>query len=297
MTLTPSRPTPGLTPRPAHAPAETGVAANRRRWDARARIHVEDRTGFYGVDAFRRAAGPEPEAFDDLDRAALGPVEGLRIAHLQCHFGLDTLRLERLGARPEGLDFSPVAIAAARRLAAEAGLSARFHEADVRDAAAVMGPARFDLVFVTWGAMSWLPELTRWAGQAAALLVPGGRLFLQDAHPAAEQLDLTARGLVPSFDWRTPADAPLRFHDPATYTGDDAPLPPEPDHNWIHPISDIVTALLSAGLEIRSMSEHDTLVWDMWPGLTEKGPDGLWRLPEGHVRVPLSLTVTAAKPA
>ena len=45
------------------------------------------------------------------------------------------------------------------------------------------------------------------------------------------------------------------------------------------------------------MSEHDTLVWDMWPGLTEKGPDGLWRLPEGHVRVPLSLTVTAAKPA
>lgn len=276
--------------------ADAGVAANRRRWDARARIHVADRTGFYGVEAFRKGAAPEAAPFGDIDRDALGPVAGLRIAHLQCHFGLDTLRLARQGAVAEGLDFSPAAIAAARRLAAETGIPARFHEADVRDAAAVMGPGRFDLVYITWGTISWLPELTRWAAQIAALLVPGGRLFFRDAHPAAEQLDLTARGLVPCFDWRTPEGAPLRFHDQASYTGDAAALPTEPDHNWIHPVSDLATALLSAGLEIRSMTEHDALVWDIWPGLTRKGPDGLWRLPEGHVRTPLSLTVTARKP-
>lgn len=295
--MTASRPRPSAPPPAgpevgAATGAEPGVAANRRRWDARARIHAQDRTGFYGVDDF--LAGRIRLEGVDLD--LLGPVDGLRIAHLQCHIGLDTLTLARMGAAIEGLDFSPVALAAARRLAERAGLSARFHEADVRDAAAVMGPGRFDRVFVTWGAIGWLPELTRWAAQVAALLVPGGRLHLQDVHPAAEQLDLTPRGLVPCFDWRTPADAPLRFHETTTYTGDAEALPAEPDHNWIHPLSDIVTALLDAGLEIRALREDDILVWDMFPGLTRQGGDGLWRLPEGHVRTPLSFALTAAKP-
>ena len=46
----------------------------------------------------------------DRLRAVAG---GLRIAHLQCHIGIDTLCLARRGASCVGLDFSPKAIAAA----------------------------------------------------------------------------------------------------------------------------------------------------------------------------------------
>ncbi|MDF2232476.1 class I SAM-dependent methyltransferase [Albimonas sp. CAU 1670] len=269
------------------------LAANLARWNARAEIHMADRTGFYDVEGV--VAGTR--TFEGVSDADLGPVEGLRIAHVQCHFGLDSLILARKGAVVEGLDFSPVAIEGARALAAQTGLPATFHLGDAMRAAEVMGAGRFDMVFVTWGTICWLPDVFAWGAQVAALLKPGGRLFFRDGHPAAQALDPVDGRLVPCFDWRTAREAPLRFEEETTYTGDADALPPVADHEWIHPVSDIVMALLRAGLRLDGIEEHDFLVWDMWPGVTERGEDGLWRLPPGQVRVPLSLTVRASRPA
>ena len=67
---------------------------------------------------------------------SLATSRGLRVLHLQCHFGVDTLKLAQRGASVVGLDFSPAAIEAARELASELGLagSARFVLADLYDA-------------------------------------------------------------------------------------------------------------------------------------------------------------------
>ena len=275
------------------AAAEAAVAANLARWNARAEIHIADRTGFYDVEGV--VAGTR--GFEGVSDADLGPVAGLRIAHVQCHFGLDSLILARKGAVVEGLDFSPVAIEGARALAAKTGLPASFHLGDALDAARVMGAGRFDMVFVTWGTICWLPDVHAWAAQVAALLKPGGRLFFRDGHPFAQMLDPVEGRLVPCFDWRTPRGAPLRFEEETTYNGDGTALPAVADHEWIHPLSDILGGLIAAGMRIEGVEEHDFLVWDMWPGFTAKGSDGLWRLPAGAPRVPLSLTVRASKPA
>ncbi len=50
-------------------------------------------------------------------------------------------------------------------------------------------PAAFDMVFVTWGAISWLPDLRRWAEIVAHFLMPGGSLYLAEGHPAAMVFD------------------------------------------------------------------------------------------------------------
>ena len=71
-----------------------------------------------------------------------------------------------------GLDFSAPAIAAARQLTAELHLESRAHfvQADLYDAPkAVPEPHGFDLVFVTWGAICWLPDIRRWAEIVANL--------------------------------------------------------------------------------------------------------------------------------
>lgn len=288
---------PATAPCPARGAAQGSapdpIAANLARWNARAAIHLADRTGFYDVAGV--LAGTR--GLEGVDEAELGPLAGLRIAHLQCHFGLDSLILARMGARVEGLDFSPVAVEAARALADRAGLPARFHLGDVQRAAEVLGPGRFDMVFATFGTICWLPDIGAWGAQAAALLKPGGRLFFRDSHPQAQALDPQDGRLVPCFDWRTPREAPLRFDEAQTYTGDAEPLPPVGDHEWIHPVSDIVMSLIGAGLRLDAIEEGDSLVWDMWPGLTRQDPDGLWRLPPEHVRVPLCLTIRASRPA
>ena len=78
--------------------------------------------------------------------------------HLQCHFGLDILILAWEGAVATGLDFSPAAIAEARRLAAEIGVAADFVCTDVYDAPQVVD-GEFNIVFTTGVRSAWLPDI------------------------------------------------------------------------------------------------------------------------------------------
>ena len=141
---------------------------NRRNWNDRAAIHVKDEAGGYRVAEFLAGA----DNLNDTEHEEIGDVAGLRIAHLQCHFGIDTLCLARRGASCVGLDFSPVAIAAAREMQAKTGLDASFVEGDVYDARALID-GDFDMVYVTWGAIGWLPDISRWAQVVGSLLKPG----------------------------------------------------------------------------------------------------------------------------
>lgn len=106
-----------------------------------------------------------------------------------------------------GLDFSPKAIAAARLLRREADLDAPLVEGNVYDARLLIN-GLFDMVYVTWGAIL-VSDLGRWAGVAASLLKPGGRLYLLEGHPSFMQLDEKAAELRIGFDWHNPPDKPL----------------------------------------------------------------------------------------
>jgi len=116
------------------------LAPNLARWEEQVDIHVG--SDFYRVKEFR--AGET--SLDPLILSEIGDVKGKRLLHLQCHFGLDTLSFARLGAEATGLDFSPKAIAEARKLAAELSLDARFVEARVDEATAKAGTG-YDIVF------------------------------------------------------------------------------------------------------------------------------------------------------
>ncbi|MEC8585321.1 MAG: class I SAM-dependent methyltransferase, partial [Pseudomonadota bacterium] len=113
----------------------------------------------------------------------LRPVDGLDVLHLQCHFGVDGLILDQQGARVTGLNFAPWPVATARALAGELGLDARFVEGNLYDAPTLIAD-RFDLVFVSWGALIWLPDIVKWARVVAHFVGPSGRFNLAEGHPA-----------------------------------------------------------------------------------------------------------------
>src|SRR5689334_22216470 len=101
-------------------------ARNRANWDERVAVHLGPGSN-YDLAPLRAGTARLGTIVTDV----LGPVRNQKIAHLQCHFGLDTLTLAQHGASVVGLDFSGPAIEAARALAAELGLPARFVQADV----------------------------------------------------------------------------------------------------------------------------------------------------------------------
>jgi SAM-dependent methyltransferase len=274
------------------APVTDYLGVNRANWDDRVPAHVT--SADYAV---RRFTG-DPGFISGVvrfDVPLLGDVAGSRAVHLQCHIGTDTVSLARLGASVTGLDFSWPAVEAARELAAAAGADATFVQADAYDAAEVLEHGSFDLVYTGIGALCWLPSVSRWARVVAALLRPGGRLFIRDGHPMLFTLeDPRDDGLLavryPYFEQAEPQV----FDDAGTYVDSDAVFEHNVTHEWNHGIGEIVTALLDAGMTLTGLAEHDSVPWNALPGMmTEAG--GEWRLTENPSRVACSFTIQAVK--
>jgi len=272
---------------PMDGATEDWLAANRRKWDDRVGIHAASR--FYDVDGWLRTRpGPRPREVD-----ALGDVRGLDLVHLQCHFGLDTLAWADAGARVTGLDFSSEAVRVAEELAHQAGLDdrVRFVCSDVHAATEALGHVTFDIVYVSLGALCWLPSVERWADQAAALVRPGGRLYLHDVHPLAWALSNESTEL--EYSYFEEVD-PFVDDSDVTYADADRPLRHTRSYEWNHSIGEVVTALIHRGLRIDVLEEHDWTVHQAFPWLIESEP-GRWSAPPGHPRLPLTFTVVATR--
>jgi SAM-dependent methyltransferase len=266
------------------------IADNRSTWNERAAIHLRDVNGFYAVERFRKGE----DILMAIESAEIGDVADRHLLHLQCHIGLDTLCLARRGAIVTGLDFSDTAIAAAQALAVEVALDALFVNADVYDAMDVL-EGGFDVVYVSWGSLNWLPDIWRWADLVAGLLAPGGFLYLVEQHPFISTMTQRDGRLEPGYAWRTPMDHPILTEAMTTYTGDDAPLVNSRMHEWEHPFSDIITALLVSGLRLDFLHEHDVLPWRRLPMMVPAA-DRMFRLPDHQVPMPLAFSLKAWKP-
>jgi len=263
--------------------------SNRQNWDERADIHAADRTGFYAVDAF--LAGED--TLYPIEQAEIGDVAGARLAHFQCHIGIDTLCLARRGATVTGIDFSSRAIAHARSLAERAGLAASFVEGEVYDAPELTGGG-FDIVYTTWGTITWLDDIRAWARAIAGTLKIGGRFYFADTHPAAAVMEDRDGILVPAYDWRSAKDTPQRFDAPFTYTGDVTPLATGHNFEWMRGLSDVIGALLEAGLRLDFLHEHELLPYKHFSIMVPAGRR-MFALPPGLPRMPLAVSLQATR--
>jgi SAM-dependent methyltransferase len=257
-------------------------AVNVDAWEQRTRVHFD--APMYGVDAFRDGAttlkAPELEL--------VGDVRGRRLLHLQCHFGLDTLSWARRGAIATGVDFSPAAIAAARRHAREQGMEATFICEDVQRLGAL--PDRFDVAVATYGVMCWIGSLSAWAGAIAANLAPGGRFVLVEFHPLLELLAVgKVSGADSYFGWHNP----VHSISTGTYAAPGASIAYE-EYRWQHTVGDVATALLDAGLALEGVHELPFCAYPLLEGL-QLGPDGLW-WPADESRVPYMYALVARAP-
>jgi len=267
-------------------------AVNLANWEQRAPAHAASPD--YGFDRFIA----DPAYLSDVvsfDRPRLPDLTGLRGVHLQCHIGTDTLSLARLGARMSGLDFSPAALAEARRLAAATGTDIDYVQSDAYDARAAFGDEMFDFVFTGIGALCWLPSVSKWAEVVASLLRPGGRLFLREGHPVLWSLDerLTDRLAIDFPYFERPE--PLVWQDESTYVQTDATFTANVTHTFSHALSEVVTALLGAGMQLTLFEEHQSVPWEALPGQMKRDDNGEWQLVDRPWRLPHTYTMHAVK--
>ena len=268
---------------------------NRANWDDRAQAHAA--SADYSVASFLS----EPTHLSEVvrfDLPRLGDIAGLRVLHLQCHIGTDTLSLARLGATVTGLDFSPRSLEQARSLAEQAGPPVRYVESDVYHAVEALDGAAFDLVYTGIGALCWLPDVNRWAQTVAALLRPGGRLFIREGHPLLWALDEREDDLLvlryPYFE----QVEPLVWNQGGTYVETDVEFAHNVTHEWNHGLGEIVTAVLEAGMTVTGLVEHQSVPWQALPGTTMTQVElGEWQVRDRPERLPHSYTLQAVRNA
>lgn len=270
---------------------EAARSANLQNWNDRVPLHE----AAYGLDAFNEPTHISDVVSDDLPVLSRfvpgGSLSGLDLCHLQCHIGTDTISLARAGATVTGVDFSEPALRAAAALANRAGVSATWVQTDVLDASdAVSGD--FDVVYTSIGTICWLEDLDRWASQIVALLRPGGTFFIRDSHPALLALDEDARDLRTRYAYFGDGRA-QQWDDESTYAGDGTVAHPR-TYEWPHPLSEVLSSLLRAGLRLVHFDEGRTLPWQFSPRMVEVAHGYAWPEAERNL-IPCTFTIVARK--
>jgi SAM-dependent methyltransferase len=260
------------------------MEANRRSWDGRVDVHR--RSEYYDLAGFRAGRN----SLRSVEREELGDPSGRSLLHLQCHFGMDTLSLARLGARVTGMDFSEPAVSLARALAEELHLEARFVCSNLYDLTRVLHE-QFDIVFTSYGVLCWLPDLSEWGRVVARFLRPGGTFVIVENHPIAESMEEVGGRLelaYPMFQRE-----PFETDGTQTYADLRLRLPASPNYQWSWSVAGMVSALIDAGLRIERLKELPILTWQRFPSMT-RDAGGWWRLPTDPL--PLLVACRAVKP-
>lgn len=256
---------------------------NRKAWDAKTEVHW--RSEFYNIKRFLSGK----QTLNPIELSLLGEVKGKKVLHLQCHFGLDTLSISRLGAaKVVGVDFSEVAIEKARELAEACGLSTKFVCCDVYDTLKHVED-QYDRVFATYGTIGWLPDLQPWAKVIANALLPGGKLVFVEFHPVVWMMDDDFQ----QISYRYAKGDPIIETNQGTYADPMANLHTQ-TITWNHGLAEVVTSLLNEGLHITHFQEYDYSPYSCFKHLVEFEP-GKFRVKHLSDKIPMVYSLVAGK--
>lgn len=268
--------------------------ANKQLWNQRTAIHKD--SSFYDLAEFK--AGKN--VLTPIELNEVGNVDGKKMLHLQCHFGMDSLNWTRLGANVTGVDFSDVAIKEATQLNEELGLNARFICCNIYDLDPKytrsgktsplegLGEA-FDIVFTSYGTIGWLPDLDKWAEIIAHYLKPGGLFYIAEFHPVVWMFDDDFTCIKYYYDNREL----IITENNGTYTDREAVITGK-EYSWNHSISEVLNALIKAGLKIQSFNEY---MYSPYPcfSKTVETEKGKWHIKGMEGRIPMLYSVKAIK--
>lgn len=260
------------------------VSVNKSLWNAWAAIN--HKSEFYDVDSFKSGKS----SLNSIEIEEVGDVTSKSLLHLQCHFGMDTISWARRGALVTGVDFSEKAIEIARSLSRDTGVEATFLCSDIYELPNVL-EGEFDIVFTSYGVLSWLSDLNRWAEIVARFLKPGGLFYIVEFHPVLMMLD-EETGTTFKYPY-FPTAEPFMMVEKGSYADQHADFTGN-SYMWAYGLGDIINALISAGLSIEFMREVPYSAYNIFPFMKEDS-EGRWIVKDSLYPLPLMFSIKATK--
>ncbi|WP_344211631.1 class I SAM-dependent methyltransferase [Kribbella sancticallisti] len=236
-------------------PLQSITEANRASWNQIAPARHGQPADFFKSGGL---------VLEDFEQELAGDVRGKRILQLACSCGDEVLSWANLGATATGIDISEVAIQLAQQKATAAGIDADFRQADMYDLPPDL--TNLDLIYLSWGAICWAPDLNLLAQSLTTCLSSGGSILIADHHPIWEVLAVRNENhLTVTADYFGRTIPRPHIDDAKLPVGARGTDDPPPFTAFIWPTSDVVMALLTAGLRLDTFTESPAP--DLYPTL------------------------------
>jgi SAM-dependent methyltransferase len=258
------------------------IEKNKASWNNKTEYHF--RSAFYDVDGFLKGKS----SLNDIELKLLGDITGKTILHLQCHFGMDSISLGRMGGIVTGVDLSDKAISKANELAEQTNTKAGFICCDIYDLPAHLDKV-FDIVFTSYGTIGWLPDLDKWAAIVSKFLAPGGRFVFAEFHPVVWMFDNDFEKVTYKYE---KAD-PIIEIETGTYADRSAAITTE-TVSWNHSISEVLNSLIKNGLDLNVFNEYDYSPYNCF-NKTEEFEPGKFRIKHFGNKIPMVYSLGATK--
>ena len=258
------------------------IEKNKASWNDKTDYHFN--SAFYDVDSFLKGKN----SLNDIELRLLGDVSGRSVLHLQCHFGMDSISLARMGASVTGVDLSDKAINKANELVKLTGTDATFVCSDIYELPNHLDK-QFDIVFTSYGTIGWLPDMDKWAMIISSYLKPGGRFVFADFHPVVWMFDDDFEKVTYKYEKSEPIIEKIN----GTYADRSAPIVSE-TVSWNHSISEVLNSLIGQGLEINGLYEYDYSPYNCFNGM-EEFETGKFRIKHLGNKIPMVYAIVAGK--
>lgn len=258
------------------------TATNKDAWNKRTTVHID--SSFYDVPGFMQGKS----SLNTTELALLGDVMGKTILHLQCHFGMDSLSLARMGATVTGIDLSDKSIDKARAMNEELGLDATFICSDIYDLPQAL-QGQFDLVFTSYGVIGWLPDLQKWGKIIDHFLKPGGKFIMVEFHPVVWIFNNDFTKIQYSYFNKEA----IIDDSNGTYTDRNAPISYR-EISWNHSLDEVFNGLFQNNMMLTGFREYDFSHYNCFANM-EKSAEGTYRFTDMDTLIPVMYSVTAMK--
>lgn len=258
------------------------IEINKKSWNSRVDTHVSSE--FYDMENFLNGKS----SLKSIELELLGDLKGKKVLHLQCHFGQDSISMARMGAEVVGVDLSNKAIDKATEIANKLNVTARFIESDIYDLKNHLDE-QFDIVFTSYGTIGWLPNMNRWAEIVSHFLKPSGQFVFVEFHPVVWMFDDAFEKVAYNyFNVET-----IIENETGTYADRTAKIE-QSYMMWNHDLGEVLSALLSNGLEIKQFQEFDYSPYNCFQG-TEKIAEDKYIIKHLGNRIPMVYALSAIK--
>lgn len=263
-------------------PETNYLEINKQSWNNRTEAHLK--SDFYNLEEFIKGA----TSLNSIELDLLGDIKGKSILHLQCHFGQDTISLNRLGADIIGIDLSDKAIESARKIAIDTNSTAEFICCDLYDIENHLDK-QFDIIFTSYGTITWLPDLDKWGKLISKFLKPNGKFVFAEFHPVVWMFDDNFDKIGYNY---FNVESIIETEN-GTYADRNADIS-QSYVTWNHSMSEVISSLIDNGMELKQFQEYDYSPYNCFNKTFEFEPKK-YRIKHLENKIPMVYSIVAKK--